>query len=111
MILAVQLYSYFKHIHPLPNGNGRLGRCLMHDYHVLQGYLPIIFADLKRQNHLAMVNEAHSGNQTNLCVHLIETQMEMQFELSLLDRRISASLPFLYSAALARKISSRTGLS
>lgn len=86
LILAVQLYSYFEHIHPFPDGNGRLGRCLMHDYLVRQGYLPIVFVDLERHNHLAMVNEAHSGDPTNLCAHLIETQMEMQFELSLRHR-------------------------
>ena len=58
----------------------------MHDYLVRQGYIPIVFADLERQNHLAMVNETHSGDPTNLCAHLVETQMEMQFELSLRHR-------------------------
>ena len=86
LILAVRLYSYFKHIHPFLDGNGRLGRCLMHDYLVRQGYLPIVFADLYRQNHLAMVNEAQSGDPTNLCAHMIQIQLDMQFELSLRDR-------------------------
>lgn len=82
LIRAVQLYTYFEHIHPFLDGNGRLGRCLMHDYLVRQGYLPIVSTNPERQNHLAMVNEAQSGDPNNLCAHFIQAQLDMQFEQS-----------------------------
>lgn len=48
IILATQLYVYFLLIHPIQDGNGRMGRSLMAGYLVRQVYLPVVFLDLDR---------------------------------------------------------------
>lgn len=49
LLIAAHLGLTFKHIHPFGDGNGRLGRYLMFDYLVRQGYLPIVFGVNKKE--------------------------------------------------------------
>lgn len=83
LVLATQIYVYFCHIHPFPDGNGRVGRCLMFDYLIRQGYLPVIFLDLDRGEYMQMISNAQDGRPEDLCNAVAETQAEMLFTLSL----------------------------
>lgn len=83
VILATHIYVYFCHIHPFPDGNGRVGRCLMADYMIRQGYLPVVFVDMDRKDSLQMVSDAQDGKPEELCMNVAQTQAEMLFTLSL----------------------------
>lgn len=43
LLIAAHFGATFKHIHPFDDGNGQLGRFLIPDYLLRQGYLPIVF--------------------------------------------------------------------
>lgn len=86
LIFATQLHVYFESIHPFPDGNGRLGRCLMADHLIRQGYLPIVFVDLNRDEHVKMVGLAEDGKPEELCTHVAQTQLDMLFEMVMRDR-------------------------
>lgn len=58
-------------------GNWVLSRCDGGDHLIRQGYLPIVFADLDRDEHLKMVGLAHDGNPVELCTHVVQSQLEM----------------------------------
>src|SRR5262249_27250502 len=61
LTLACQTVEYFLHIHPFPDGNGRVSRMIMHDYMVRQGYVPVIMQALERQDYLRMISDAQDG--------------------------------------------------
>jgi Fic family protein len=61
LILATHLFVYFCHIHPFPDGNGRVGRALMADYMVRQGYMPVVFVSMDRKDYLRMVSNAQDA--------------------------------------------------
>lgn len=82
LILATHLFVYFCHIHPFPDGNGRVGRALMADYIVRQGYLPVVFVDMDRMDYLRMVKNAQGGDPNELCEAVAFTQAEMLFTIS-----------------------------
>ena len=79
LILATHLFIYFVHIHPFPDGNGRVGRALMADYMVRQGYMPVVFVNLDRNDYLKMVSSAQDGDPGELCEAVASTQVEMLF--------------------------------
>ena len=83
LVLATQLFVYFVHIHPFLDGNGRVGRVLMADYLIRQGYLPVIFRELERENYIKMVSDAQDGKPDGLCEAVALTQAEMLFTISL----------------------------
>lgn len=76
LIAACQMSAYFLHIHPFPDGNVRLGRMLLHDYMVRQGYLPIVMIKLDCGDYLQMVSDAQDGKPGNLVLQLLETQLD-----------------------------------
>jgi Fic family protein len=82
LILATHLFVYFCHIHPLPDGNGRVGRALMADYMVRQGYMPVVFVNMDREDYLRMVSNAQDGDPEELCEEVAHTQAEMLFTIS-----------------------------
>jgi len=61
IILATHLSTYFVQIHPFLDGNGRLCRVLMADYLIRQGYLPVVFVDLVREDYIKMISDAEDG--------------------------------------------------
>ncbi len=83
IILATHLSSYFVHIHPFLDGNGRLGRVLMADYLIRQGYLPVVFVDLAREDYLKMISDAQDGKPDDICTEVAQTQLEMMWEISM----------------------------
>jgi hypothetical protein len=83
LILATHLFVYFCHIHPFLNGNGRVGRSLMADFMVRQGYLPVVFRDMDRTDYLKMVSDAQDGKPEELCEAVAFTQWEMLFTVNL----------------------------
>jgi Fic family protein len=83
IILATHLSTYFVHIHPFLDGNGRLGRVLMADYLIRQGYLPVMFVDLPREDYLKMISDAQDGKPDDLCTTVAQTQLEMLWVISM----------------------------
>ncbi len=76
LILACQVTAYFVHIHPFPDGNGRVSRMVMHDYMVRQGYLPVVLQATQRQDYLTMISDAQDGNPDEFVVRVLMTQLE-----------------------------------
>jgi Fic family protein len=81
VIFATHLSNYFLQIHPFLDGNGRVGRTLLADYLIRQGYLPIVFVDLAREDYLEMVACAGDGKPDELCAAVTLTQWEMMREI------------------------------
>ena len=82
LMLATHLFVYFCHIHPFVDGNGRVGRALMADYMIRQGYMPVIYIDMDRKDYLRMVSNAQDGKPEELCESVVLTQAEMLFTIS-----------------------------
>jgi Fic family protein len=76
LIAACQITTYFLHIHPFPDGNGRVSRMLMQDYLVRQGYLPIVMQSLDRKDYLRMIIEAQQGEPDEFVNRVVTTQLE-----------------------------------
>lgn len=76
LILACQATAYFLHIHPFPDGNGRVSRMAMHDYMVRQGYLPVVMQAMEREDYLRMISNAQDGNPDEFVVRVLTTQLE-----------------------------------
>ncbi|KAL2075252.1 hypothetical protein VTL71DRAFT_195 [Oculimacula yallundae] len=83
VIFAVQLSTYFLHIHPFLDGNGRLGRVLMADYLIRQGYFPVVFVDLARDDYLKWISDAQDGKPDDLCANYAQKQLEMMEKMTL----------------------------
>jgi len=83
LILATHIYIYFTHIHPFPYGNGTTGRSLMADYMIRQKYIPVVFLDLDRKEHVKSISDAQDGNPEDLCASVVDAlgQMLLQFNL------------------------------
>ncbi|TVY34040.1 hypothetical protein LOCC1_G007715 [Lachnellula occidentalis] len=64
-------------------GNGRLGRVLMADYLIRQGYLPLVFVTLAREDYLEMISDAQEGKPGALCATVAQTQHEMLWEITM----------------------------
>ena len=75
LILATQIFVYFCHIHPFPDGNGRVGRALMADFMVRQGYLPVVFQNMDGADYLRMVSDAQDKKPEELCEAVAFTQL------------------------------------
>ncbi|KAL2879017.1 hypothetical protein SGCOL_005716 [Colletotrichum sp. CLE4] len=76
VILACQMTAYFVHVHPFPDGNGRVSRMIMHDYMVRQGYLPVVMQDLDRKDYLRMIDNACNGNPREFIMAVLSTQLD-----------------------------------
>ena len=76
LIHACHLTAYFVHIHPFPDGNGRVSRMLMHDYMLRQGYLPVVMQNLTRKDYLAMMSACLDGEPSEFVSIVLETQLE-----------------------------------
>ncbi|KAJ1327400.1 Fic family protein [Microdochium nivale] len=77
LIHACHMTSYYVHIHPFPDGNGRVSRMLMHDYMLRQGYLPFVMQNLERDDYIAMISNCQDGNPDGFVATVIQTQLEM----------------------------------
>ncbi|KAK3935648.1 fic doc family [Diplogelasinospora grovesii] len=76
LILACQATIYFLHIHPFPDGNGRVSRLMMQDYMVRQGYVPVVIQGLERQDYIRMVQDAQRGEPREFVTKILTTQLE-----------------------------------
>jgi Fic family protein len=76
LILATQLTAYFVHIHPFPDGNGRVSRMMMQDYMMRQGYLPVVIRDLKRADYLRIISKACDGDPGDFVRTVLLSQLE-----------------------------------
>lgn len=76
LILACQAVAYFLHIHPFPDGNGRVSRLIMEDYMIRQGYVPVVFQGLERQDYLRMIKDAQDGDPGEFVAKVLTTQLE-----------------------------------
>lgn len=83
LLLATHLFIYFCHIHPFVDGNGRVGRALMADYMIRQGYMPVIYVDIDNKDYFRMVSNAQDGKPEELCEKVVLTEAEMLFTISL----------------------------
>ena len=77
LILACQSSLYFLFIHPFVDGNGRVGRTLVHDYMVRQGYVPIVMQGLERDDYLKIVSDAQDGEPEAFVYRVLSTQLDM----------------------------------
>lgn len=76
LVQACHMTAYFVHIHPFPDGNGRVSRMLMHDYMVRQGFLPVVFQNLKRSEYLRMISDAQDHKPEEFVRTVVTTQLE-----------------------------------
>lgn len=76
LVLACHLFMYFEHIHPFPDGNGRVGRMLMQDYMARQGYPPLVIPDLARNDYLSIVKAAQAGQPEEWVKRVLLAQMD-----------------------------------
>ena len=76
LIFACQMLAYFLHIHPFPDGNGRVSRMIMHDYMVRQDYLPVVMPRLQRHEYPEMIKDVQDGNPDELVGRVLTTQLE-----------------------------------
>lgn len=76
LLLACQMTAYFVHIHPFPDGNGRVSRMIMHDYMVRQGYLPVVMQDLDRKDYIRMIDGACNGDPREFVLTVLSTQLD-----------------------------------
>lgn len=76
LIHACHMTVYFVHIHPFPDGNGRVSRMLMHDYMLRQGYLPIVIQGLERRDYLRMISACQDGEPAEFVMRVLQTQLE-----------------------------------
>lgn len=76
LVQACHLTAYFAHIHPFPDGNGRVSRMLMHDYIVRQGFLPVVFQNLERSEYLRMISDAQDHKPEEFVHAVVTTQIE-----------------------------------
>src|SRR5262249_1481206 len=76
LILACQTVVYFLHIHPFPDGNGRVSRMIMHDYMARQGYVPVVMQALERPDYLKMISDAQDGKPDESVNRVLTTQLE-----------------------------------
>jgi Fic/DOC family len=84
LILATSLFVHFCHIHhPCLDGNGRIGRVLMADYMVRQGYLPMVFSNMDAKDYSRMVLSALKGAPWDLCEAVVFRQAEMLFAIDI----------------------------
>ena len=58
IIFACQALVYFLHIHPFLDGNGRCSRLVMQGDMIRQGFLPVVYQQLKRDDYLRMIRNA-----------------------------------------------------
>jgi Fic family protein len=77
LILACHSFVYFESIHPLIDGNGRVGRTLMQDYLLRQGYLPVIYEDLDRGEYIQAVSGAADGEPDAFVRGVLSAQLTM----------------------------------
>lgn len=76
LIHACHTIVYFLHIHPFPDGNGRVARMLMHDYLLRQGFLPVVMQDLERKDYLRMISDSQDGEPAEFVLRVLQTQLE-----------------------------------
>lgn len=67
---------YWLHIHPFPDGNGRVSRMLMHDYMARQGYLPVVILGLERDDYIRMISDSQDGDPGEFVRTVLRTQLE-----------------------------------
>ncbi|KAM0250006.1 hypothetical protein ACHAQJ_008812 [Trichoderma viride] len=76
LIIACQATAYFLHIHPFPDGNGRVSRLIMQDYMARHGYVPVVIQNLERQDYLRMIQGAQDGQPDEFVHTILTTQLE-----------------------------------
>jgi Fic family protein len=79
LILGIQAMVYFLHIHPFPDGNGRVSRLMMQDAMIRHGYIPVTLPGIIRQDYLRMINDAQDGDPGELVARTLTTQLEAMF--------------------------------
>ena len=55
----------------------------MADYLIRQGYFPVVFANLDREDYLEMISNAQGGKPDDLCAQVTQTQLEMLWMISM----------------------------
>ncbi|KAM4055118.1 fic/DOC family protein [Hirsutella rhossiliensis] len=76
IVIACQATAYFLHIHPFPDGNGRVARLIMQDFLIRQGYFPVVFLGTERSDYLRMIKDAQDGNPEEFVAKVVCTQLE-----------------------------------
>lgn len=76
LVVACQATSFFLHIHPFPDGNGRCSRLLMQDYMIRQGYFPVVFQALDRRDYIRMISDAQDGKAEEFVSRVLSTQLD-----------------------------------
>ncbi len=79
LLFACQALACFLHIHPFPDGNGRVSRLMMQDYMIRHGYIPVAFQAITPQDYVQMIKEAQDGNPEEFVGKVLTTQLEAMF--------------------------------
>ena len=76
LILACQALVYFVHIHPFPDGNGRVSRLMMQDYMIRHGYIPVTLQGIDREDYIRMIRNAQDGDPGEFVEKIVLTQLD-----------------------------------
>ncbi len=60
------IHSHFEKIHPFSDGNGRIGRLLMHAMSLKENLAPVVILQEKRRLYTAYLNKSQMKNDTSL---------------------------------------------
>jgi prophage maintenance system killer protein/virulence-associated protein VapD len=82
VLLATHLMVTFLHIHPFHDGNGRLGRLIFGFYLIKNGYPPLLFHLLGREEYIRMIFDAQHKNIEDLYLTVLETMKNKLIEIS-----------------------------
>lgn len=77
LLRACQSYLYFLFIHPFVDGNGSVGRTLMQDYMLRQGYLPVVMQNLERAEYLKAVSDGQDGKPREFVERVLAMQLDL----------------------------------
>lgn len=66
----------FEHIHPFPDGNGRVGRALMVYSYLQEGLLPIVISVKRKKEYINYLNTENVAGLTEFAVELQEEERQ-----------------------------------
>ncbi|KAJ3382230.1 hypothetical protein HDU92_004886 [Lobulomyces angularis] len=82
ILLATHSMLTFLHIHPFHDGNGRLGRLIFGFNLIRNGYSPLLFQHLGREDYVRMIFDAQHKNIEELYLTVLETMLDKLIEIS-----------------------------
>ena len=76
ILFACQAMAYFLHIHPFLDGNGRCSRLMMQGDMISQGFWPVVYQRLQREDYIKMIQAAQEGSPHELVLRTLHAQRD-----------------------------------